>query len=195
MLPRVVVAPASLVALRKPEVSLASAISASEAELLVSVIRSLVTAAVTPAADELIRDITVLMVSFALTAMLVPLIVNEPAVTCAPPSNRGLRYGSALLNVALVFTAGLCVTAVGTDVSFFLSVPLENVTDSPMSAPRETASPAATFPSKPKILVPFWSFTSNCTRVARKRVKVLSLFRSIVSDVAFAAVLTPVYVP
>src|SRR5205809_881633 len=123
MLPRVVVAPASLVALRKPDVSLASTIFASEAELLVSVILSLATAAVTPAADELIREITVLMVSFALTAMVVPLMLNEPAVTCAPPSNRGLAYGSALLNAALVFTAGLCATAVATVVSFFLRVP------------------------------------------------------------------------
>ena len=39
--------------------------------------------AVTPAPELLIREMTELMLSLALTVMAVPLTVNDPAVTCA----------------------------------------------------------------------------------------------------------------
>src|SRR5437867_2627318 len=113
MFPRTVVAAATLVALRNPEVSLASVILLSEAEFDVSVILSFASDAVTPAAEALIRAMTALIVSFALTVIDVPLIVNDPAVTCALLSNLGRKFVLALLNVAFASTSvGVWLTVV-----------------------------------------------------------------------------------
>src|SRR2546423_5556601 len=105
MFPLTVVALASLTALKNPEVSFASVILLSELEFVVSVILSFASDAVTPAAEALMRAMTVLIVSFALTVIDVPLIVNDPAVTCALLSNFGRRFAFALLNVAFGLTS------------------------------------------------------------------------------------------
>ena len=136
MLPRTVEALASLVADRNPEVSLASTILLSDAAFVARVILSPASVAVTPAADELIRESTVLIVSFAFTAMLVPLIVNEPAVTCAPLSNFGRRLAFALLNVALASTFTAAWLTVVDPVWFCVRFPDENEIERPISAPR-----------------------------------------------------------
>src|SRR5207253_9983377 len=113
MFPRTVVAAASFVALKNPEVSFASVMLLSEAEFEVSVILSFASHAVTPAAEALIRAITALIVSFGLTVIDVPLVVNDPAVTCALFSNLGRRFVFALLNVAVGSTSvGVWLTVV-----------------------------------------------------------------------------------
>jgi hypothetical protein len=108
----------------------------SEYELVVSVILSSARVAVTPAAEALIRAMTLFTVSFALTAMLVPLIVNAPAVTCAPFSNLGRRMGFVLLNVALPsISIGVWLTVVDAVWSLVYR-PEENSIESPISSPR-----------------------------------------------------------
>ncbi len=193
MLPRVVVAAASLTALSRPDVSFARTMSSSEFAVVVSVILSFANAAVTPAADALMREMTALIESFAFTAMLVPLIVNDPAVTWALFSKRGRRLGSASLNVAAGSTSVLLWLTVVAAVWLLVSDPAENEIESPTSAPRETWSPALMFALKLKRRVLFWSRTSKWTFVATSVLSAATLFLSFtVSDVAFAAVLTPV---
>src|ERR1043166_6050978 len=97
----------------------------SEAVFVVSVSLLFANEAFTPAADALMREITELIESFALMAMLVPLMVNEPAVTCAFLSNCGRRFGSALLNVADVSIVGAVLLTPALPVALLTTVPAE----------------------------------------------------------------------
>src|SRR5438093_5474159 len=156
MLPRVVVAPDSFVAARNPDVSLASTMLLSEAELAVSAILSLASEAVTPAEDALMRASTVLMVSPAFMVILVPLMVNDPAVTCALFSNRGRRFGSELLNAASALTlVGVVLLTAVESVWLNVSDPAENEIERPIASPRYTCWPAFTRPLKLKSSVLF----------------------------------------
>ena len=142
------------------------------------------------------REMTELMLSLALTAIEVPLMVNEPAVTCAPLSNFGRRAALAL-KVAFASTViGVLVTVVDA-VWFFLRSPAEKEIERPISAPRYTCSPGLRPPANWNSRVPVWSVTSNSTVSAAPRPRMPpssleSAFNFTVSDVAFAAVLTPV---
>ena len=108
----------------------------SEFAFVTSVILSPLSEAVTPAPELLMREMTELMVSLALTAIDVPLIVNDPAVTCAPLSNFGRRLAFALLNVALASTLIGVLVIVVDDVWLFVRVPAEKESERPISAPR-----------------------------------------------------------
>lgn len=132
--PSTAVAPSSFIAARKPDVSLASTMSSSEASRRVRTTRSndVSNVASTPADDAVMRSSTSRMESEGSTAIVTPLMSKLPATTLCPSSSRG-SFGPVPARAVSGFAVIGALSDTSTvKVSRCCSVPADRVTVRPL---------------------------------------------------------------